>query len=170
MRYVFKTLVRMTAQLFGWTEFTHVRTFHNKFRLIDNHRPVHLTQRKLRERVEFLQEELNEFNASCATQDLEGQADALIDLVYVAKGTAVMLGLPWDDLWDDVHRANMEKIRGVSHRGHAVDCIKPLTWRPPMTATILRAHGYNPRAFKNAAGVCREEWCHDDMQRPSHNL
>ena len=37
--------------------------------------------------------------------------DALIDLTYVAMGTAYMMGLPWQDLWDEVQRANMSKVR-----------------------------------------------------------
>lgn len=78
----------------------------------------------------------------CDAQDIDEQADALIDLVYVAKGTAVMMGLPWDMLWDDVQRANMSKEAGVGKRGHLVDCIKPPGWVPPQTHEILQLAGY----------------------------
>lgn len=107
----------------------------------------HLTERKLRERVELLQEELNEFDAACLNQDMAEQADALVDLVYVALGTANMLGLPWEELWADVHRANMSKQRGIGKRGHKVDVIKPPGWVGPKTMAILLQHGYNPETM-----------------------
>lgn len=105
-------------------------------------KPRHLTERKLRERHNFMAEELNEFRDAALVQDLEGLADALVDLVYVAKGTANLMGLPWEELWADVHRANMEKVRGIGSRGNLVDCIKPPGWNPPNTKAILEAAGY----------------------------
>ncbi len=144
-------------------EFQDVRDFHQKFELLCFDKPARLTKRKLVERVEFMQEELNEFIEGCGLitmenadspgipvlsyeddgeQDLAKQADALVDLVYVALGTAVMLGLPWDWLWDDVQRANMAKVRGMTKRGHAVDVTKPPGWQGPQTQRILDLAGY----------------------------
>lgn len=148
-------------------EFQDVRDFHQKFELLCFDKPARLTKRKLVERIEFLQEELNEFVEGCGLclyveptasgyavevtdgemetplpQDLAKQADALVDLVYVALGTAVMLGLPWDWLWDDVQRANMAKVRGMTKRGHAVDVTKPPGWQGPQTQRILDLAGY----------------------------
>lgn len=145
-------------------EFQDVRDFHQKFELLCFDKPARLTQRKLKERIEFMQEELNEFIEGCGLeygsanegehnvlydtgeQDLAGQADALVDLVYVALGTAVMLGLPWDWLWDDVQRANMAKVRGMTKRGHAVDVTKPPGWQGPQTQRILDLAGYQQSA------------------------
>ena len=140
-----------------------VRDFQLKFKQLVNHVPVHLTRRKLNERAECMQEELDEFKAAIQTQDLAEQADALIDLVYFAKGTANMLGLPWNQLWDDVQRANMSKVAGVGKRGHLVDCIKPPGWRGPMTGLILSQAGYDPTQFQcPATSTILEENCHDD--------
>lgn len=125
--------------------FDNVKQFHQKFGLLCYDTPGPLSSRKLGERIEFLQEELNEFITACGLQDLAGQADALVDLVYVALGTAVMLGLPWPELWDDVQRANMAKERGIGKRGHLVDCIKPAGWVGPQTLDLLRAAGYEPQ-------------------------
>lgn len=149
-------------------EFRNVSDFHKKFGLLNFDKPGLLTRRKLKERVEFLLEELTEFahaagleftrehdegiggldtsvfDDSCS-QDLAEQADALVDIVYVALGTAVMLGLPWDWLWDDVQRANMEKVRGVTKRGHAVDVTKPPGWLGPQGTRILNIAGYDPK-------------------------
>lgn len=127
-------------------------------------RPVHLTKRKLRERLECMQEELQEFEEGLVRQDMEEMADALVDLVYFAKGTAMMMGLPWEELWDDVHAANMEKVPGVGKRGHQVDCIKPLGWIPPQTRAILLDHGYRREEFTNRTHDIWESRCFDDPQ------
>ena len=116
--------------------------FQIKFGQITNSIPSHLTKRKLNERVECMQEELDEFIQACELQDLSAQADALVDLVYFALGTANMLGLPWQILWNDVHEANMRKVAGITKRGHKVDCIKPEGWIGPITSKILIDAGY----------------------------
>ena len=154
------------------SNFNDVKTFHKKFGLLNGDAPRRPIDRKLQERMEFLFEEFREFAMGCGCiltvdgnpldypddpstkvkfykiddQDLAEQADALIDLVYVAMGTAVMLGLPWQELWDDVQRANMDKERGVGKRGHPVDCIKPEGWVGPKTQEILLTSGYDESA------------------------
>lgn len=165
-------------------EFADVRAFHEKFGLIHARTPQHLTRRKLKERLEFLLEELRELAQGCGMeldydaddefcfvdaprhdQDLAQQADALVDLVYVALGTAVQLGLPWEKLWDDVQRANMAKVRGPTKRGHAVDVTKPEGWRGPRTMEILVDTGYQRIAWCapwRAPGPIDEGRCVDD--------
>lgn len=142
-----------------------VRAFHKKFDILNNDQPTMLTRRKLQERIECMQEELDEFKSAVLTQDFPEQADALIDLVYFAKGTAVMMGLPWEELWNDVQRANMEKVRGVGKRGHSVDMVKPEGWTPPNGLQILSEHGYDiHNHMTNIEGVWRhdESKCDDD--------
>lgn len=147
-----------------------VRDFQTKFGQLVYDRPGHLTGRKATERLEFIFEEFTELAMGfgflmkvngyllttssfkdgditfmeCDIQEIDEQADALVDLVYVIKGTATMMGLPWDLLWDDVQRANMAKEVGVGKRGHLVDCVKPEGWVPPQTMPILIAAGYRP--------------------------
>lgn len=137
-----------------------VVSFNLKFSMLVGHRPQHLTKRKLTERARFLREELDEFIEAAGlyyddeqgfsvvdvAQDLAGMADALVDIVYVAKGTAVMMGLGevWPELWAEVQRANMAKERGVGKRGNLVDCVKPIGWLPPDHASILARAGYKP--------------------------
>ncbi len=152
--------------------FKHVEQFHQKFGHLVHRQPVYLTQRKLLERIKFMQEELDEFTKACGFKRVQGefnsagmwvdgdyyentgvpqnlpeQADALIDICYVAKGTGVMLGLPWDELWNDVQRANMAKVCGVGKRGNLVDCIKPEGWQPPNTVDILLNYGWQPSDY-----------------------
>lgn len=76
--------------------------------------------------------------------NLANQADALVDLVYVALGTAVMMGLPWQELWSDVHAANLRKVRGRTKRDMPLDLMKPEGWIGPQTASILGHHGWKP--------------------------
>lgn len=163
-----------------------VAAFHTKFGLLHADVPRHLTRRKLKERVEFLLEELQEFAKGCGLeivgvgpdgyhgnvaiiesgsgdQNLAEQADALVDLVYVAHGTAVMLGLPWKHLWDDVQRANMSKVRGMTKRGHAVDVTKPEGWVGPQTERILNTVGYQRGLYENEFDYIDEAACHDDQ-------
>jgi predicted HAD superfamily Cof-like phosphohydrolase len=81
-----------------------------------------------------MQEELNEYCEAVLNQDLEKQFDALIDLVYVALGTAYMQGFQFDVGFDRVHEANMQKVRAKrkedSLRGSTYDVIKPKNWAP----------------------------------------
>lgn len=149
----------------GNNEFQDVRNFNVKFDQLCQINPVLLTKRKMVERINFLQEELNEIIQGAGfdkgycdemgtyyedgltnngrPQDMSEIADGLIDLCYVAKGTAVMMGLPWQQLWDEVQRANMAKERGVGKRGHLVDCIKPEGWEPPDINGVLADAGYD---------------------------
>jgi predicted HAD superfamily Cof-like phosphohydrolase len=136
--------LRLLAVLSGADrELEDVRLLHRKFGLGERAAPGWLGARA-RERVEFLAEELRELSDAVRDGDLPGAADALVDLVVVAKGTAVLLGLPWEECWREVQRANLAKERGVGKRGHAVDLVKPPGWRAPDHAPALRAAGWVP--------------------------
>lgn len=123
-------------------EYEDVRMFHEKFSMMVHKHPTHLTTRKLHERVACMQEELDEFEDAIHNQDMAKLADALVDLVYFAKGTAVQMGLPWRQLWNEVQRANMDKERGIGKRGQKVDCIKPEGWEGPKIELVLAEAGY----------------------------
>lgn len=133
-----------------------VKNFHEKFGHLSFDTIGHLTPRKALERIACMHEEINEFTNAVVQDDMEGMADALIDLMYFAHGTAAMMGLPIQELWDDVHRANMAKERGIGKRGHLVDAIKPEGWQGPKTGEILAAHGYD----KNNKGEYRDDQEH----------
>jgi len=127
-----------------------VGEFHDRFGLrafTHGPAPEGISDELLEFRTKFMQEELQEFIDASETMDHAGMADALIDLVYVALGTAHMFGYPWRDLWNDVQRANVSKVRVMSAaqsaRGSAFDVIKPEGWQPPITAHILREVGFD---------------------------
>ncbi len=69
-------------------------------------------------------------------RDLEIQFDSLIDLVYVAVGTAYLHGTDFDEGWRRVHEANMAKVRVPANlvgstRKSKFDVIKPKGWVAP---------------------------------------
>lgn len=139
------------TERYVYDECADVRRCHEKFGILTSEYPQHLSFRLLNERVDFLQEELDEFKAAASQQDMTKMLDALLDLVYVAKGTAVMSGLGgpvWEDAWLEVQRSNMEKVRGVGKRGHAVDLVKPAGWLRPQLEQVLDRHGYDPLAWR----------------------
>ena len=130
------------------SNFDDVGAFHQRFELPNSNdgvekRPLDFTTFDFRRR--FMQEEVDEFVEAWEDGDEAGQADALIDLVYVAMGTAHLMGLPWQALWDEVQRANMTKQRASadgsdSKRGNALDVVKPPGWTPPDIEGILERH------------------------------
>lgn len=83
-----------------------------------------------------------------APQDLPKIADGLVDLVYVALGTAHLHGLNWPELFAEVQRANMTKERASgSHdkrsiRSHSLDVVKPEGFVPPRIVEVLMAAGW----------------------------
>lgn len=119
-----------------------VRDFHLKFQVPLASEPSFLDMKAHYFRFAFLHEELKEFNIAYESQDLEGAGDALIDLVYVALGTALMMGLPWQEMWDRVQTANMAKRLAKpdgsdSKRGNPLDVVKPPGWVGPDHSSLL---------------------------------
>lgn len=132
------------------SNFDDVGNFHERFGL-DNvtHRgagPRAVPPDLLKFRIEFMHEELREFEDAAAVGDQAKMADALIDLVYVALGTAHVYGFPWHLLWNEVQRANMTKERATretaSARGGEWDVVKPSDWKPPDIESVLAEYGF----------------------------
>lgn len=89
-------------------------------------------------RLKFLKEELDELEEALAEGNRTKAFDALLDLTYVAYGTALFMGIDpdqWHAGMHAVHLANMAKIRvanaGESKRGSAFDVRKPEGWVGP---------------------------------------
>ena len=100
-------------------------------------KPLPLSTNRVKARVEHLQEELNEFKASGT---LENQADGLIDLIYVALGGLIEMGITPGPIFEVVHAANMQKKKGeVAARPNSEgqDAIKPDDWEAPKLEALL---------------------------------
>jgi predicted HAD superfamily Cof-like phosphohydrolase len=83
------------------------------------------------ERFRFMQEELDEFLTAGFNGDMVGAADAIADILYVALGTAHLMNLPMNQIWNVVHAANMRKVRGKTKRNQEYDAVKPEGWVGP---------------------------------------
>jgi len=206
-----------------------VRQFHDKFGLVTPPSFVFISQELFEFRVKFFYEEFQEYGDSVISHDLGSAVDALIDLVYITCGCALLhgiderafesnlslpsqpslfvndpnfrLGWPtpnfmsresdssfvrhlktnienyvdaymlkdevgvktalaalylncltgsiaiglstdqWDEMWKDVQKANMAKVRASSaldsKRGSSFDVVKPIGWTPPRTQELI---------------------------------
>jgi predicted HAD superfamily Cof-like phosphohydrolase len=123
------------------SEYQDVRDFQNKFLIPMPTQPTLMNDELYQFRAGFLEEEVEEFKSAHTAGDLHGAADALVDLAYVLYGTALLMGLPWRDLWERVHAANMMKVRAQnaseSKRGSHYDVIKPKGWKAPDFSGLL---------------------------------
>lgn len=117
-----------------------VRQFHLKVLGLEDVKPTFEMPVSMQQRLDFMEEEIHELSDAHSNMDLVGVADALADLVYVALGTAHMLGIPFDEVFKVVHAANMQKQRGMTKRGMLYDAVKPAGWVGPeeQIETILK--------------------------------
>jgi predicted HAD superfamily Cof-like phosphohydrolase len=126
------------------TNYADVAAFHEKFGLPRPTAPTMINGELLAFRIKFMQEELDEYREAIEAGDMPKAFDALIDLVYVAMGTSVLHGFPWQAGWDEVQRANMTKERATSaeqsKRGTTFDVVKPEGWTAPNIEAILEAY------------------------------
>lgn len=113
------------------SSFDAVRQFHKKVLGIEDVAPTLTLPVEFSQRVAFMEEEIEELGQAYIDKDLVGVADALADLVYVALGTAHMMGIPFDQVFRVVHAANMRKVRGMTKRGMIFDACKPEGWVGP---------------------------------------
>lgn len=137
-----------------------VKAFHEKFNIPMSPVPALLDQHAVDFRVRFMHEELKEFEDSHRVGDLEGCADALVDLAYVVFGTALIMGLPWQELWDRVQTCNMAKRQAKpdgsdSKRGSPLDVVKPPGWVGPYHSDLLGLEEGTATIF-NATLACAE--------------
>jgi predicted HAD superfamily Cof-like phosphohydrolase len=110
-----------------------VLEFHQKFGLpLGDRDELTASLSAIAFRLKFLQEELNELQVALLAGDRVKAFDALLDLVYVAHGTALWLGIDpaqWEAGERHVQRCNLTKERApnafASKRGSAYDVIKP---------------------------------------------
>jgi predicted HAD superfamily Cof-like phosphohydrolase len=121
--------------------FQDVLAFHTKFEVPLSNKPSLLNDEAYNFRLNFMQEELREFVDGHYDKNLTKAFDSLIDLVYVAHGTALMMGCTpemWQEMWSAVQSANMTKVRAVSSdestRSTSLDVVKPANFVPPDSA------------------------------------
>jgi predicted HAD superfamily Cof-like phosphohydrolase len=85
-------------------------------------------------RETLIMEEFEELMRGMAHYDLTNIAQELVDLIYVAIGTALELGIPLQKVWDEVQRANMNKVDPVTGKVRKREdgkVLKPEGWQKP---------------------------------------
>ena len=115
-----------------------INSFYKQFGLPSQNRPsIPDSQKELiKFRCSLLQEELDELKDAVKNNKIDDALDALVDIVYVALGTAWLFNLPFEKAWVEVHKANMEKTHGKTQR-HFQDAIKPKGWKRPDIQKVI---------------------------------
>ena len=112
-----------------------VKAFHEKFEVGYDGPPRALESKEMIFRLTAMNEELVEYMVAVQKDDLEGQFDALIDLIYFAMGTAYLQGFDFNEGMSRVQEANMAKVLAGSaedsKRGFKRDVVKPEGWTAP---------------------------------------
>ncbi len=90
--------------------------------------PTLLAGERLEKGIAHLSEELIEFEDAVTIED---QADALVDLIYVAAGRLHEMGIEPGPAFELVHAANMNRVPGVNRRGSEYEAVKPAGWQAP---------------------------------------
>lgn len=130
--------------------------------------PALLEDKDLDYRMSFLFEEIKEFLIAQGRGDLAGVSDALVDIIYIVLGTAHYMGIPFNAIWEEVHRANMTKrpwkegdpIKPRNTTG--LEVVKPEGWRPPDIDGVIRefqvVHGFRKPSKSHPQG-CQCDDC-----------
>ena len=123
-------------------------------------------------RAELIKEEvarelfpaLQRFANAQSLENLTEVADALVDSVYVILGLAVALDLPWQELWNEVHRSNMAKVHadGSVRRRDDDKILKPEGWQPPDLFSIIM-RWYTERCIRDSEEL-QEQYTISDIK------
>lgn len=112
-----------------------VRAFQRKFDIPMPDEPQNLEPSLADFRINFMQEELDEYSLAVDQKDLSKALDSLIDLIYVALGTVLSHGFGevFQPAWNVVQDANMSKVRvdRPENGRHKFDVVKPAGWVSP---------------------------------------
>lgn len=100
-------------------------------------------------RRRLIAEEGNETISAMQDGDIVEIVDGLCDLIYVALGTAVAMGVHLDPIFREVHRTNMAKVEGgiFKEETNATGSterklIKPQGWESPRIKEMLIEQGW----------------------------
>lgn len=112
-----------------------VREFQRRFGQPCPDRVVGLESYRGGLRVQLLREEVEEFALGWERRSMAEMIDAITDILYVAYGAAVEMGIDIDPFWEEVHRTNMLKEVGLLRSDGKI--VKPEGWKPPEIQRIL---------------------------------
>jgi predicted HAD superfamily Cof-like phosphohydrolase len=124
-----------------------IEDFHVRFGLQQNNAIVpvgeerdHISPEEWDLRIRRLVDEVVETQVAHEENDDEEILDGLVDLMYIALGTAYRRGWDFAEAWKRVHVKNMLKERGAQHTsqyGSTYDIVKPEGWTPPSHTDLV---------------------------------
>jgi predicted HAD superfamily Cof-like phosphohydrolase len=130
-----------------------INNFHKKYGFEKNEKiDIPDNSELINFRTAFLMEELAEYTNAITKKDAAGALDALVDIVYIALGTAWLFNLPFEKAWNEVQKANMSKIRAkdkTGKRGTKFDVVKPKDWKAPNIEKIIEEEREINENFSN---------------------
>jgi predicted HAD superfamily Cof-like phosphohydrolase len=130
-----------------------IDNFHKKYGFEKNEKiDIPSNSELINFRTAFLMEELAEYTNAITKKDAAGAVDALVDIVYIALGTAWLFNLPFEKAWNEVQKANMSKIRAkdkTGKRGTKFDVVKPKDWKAPNIEKIIEEEREINENFSN---------------------
>lgn len=88
-------------------------------------------------RLGHLREEVAEIETGMSEENLHDVVDGLVDIIYVAFGALVEMGVCVNGVFEEVHEANMRKARGINPKRPTDTVCKPGGWKPPDLAPYL---------------------------------
>jgi predicted HAD superfamily Cof-like phosphohydrolase len=118
-----------------------VRAWHIKAGIPLAERPKLLTPERLALRLRLMREERRELDEALEAGDLIAAAKEAADEIVTVLGTMAEMGIPFDQVWAEIHRSNMAKIGpdGVVRMRPDGKILKPEGWRVPDIAAVLAA-------------------------------
>lgn len=91
--------------------------------------------------MDLIEEEFNETKEAFANCDLVEVADGLADMVWVIMGLASSIGIPFDEVWQEVRRSNMSKcVGGKVIKNEAGKVMKPDSYFRPDIKSLLEMY------------------------------
>jgi len=124
-----------------------VREFHKKAKQRISYKPTipDFNERLLRQAL--ISEEHNELqyeirnvkgSGGSREENLAKLLSEAVDLVYVVMGTCVAFGLPFDEAWNAIHKANMDKFKDGINKRPDGKLLKPKDWEPADILKIIQ--------------------------------
>lgn len=95
------------------SNFQMVGDFHNAFQqpyYTEASNPKLLTKERTKLRVALIDEEVQELKDALKDKNIIEVVDALGDICYVCLGMCQELGIDFDKVFNEIHRANMSKL------------------------------------------------------------
>lgn len=124
----------MSDRLNEWQRM--VRDFHDAMGLPAYSWPARLAPDQAELRASLSNEEADELDTALIQGNRVEAIDAICDLIYVALGTALEMGIDVAPFFEEVHRSNMAKVGGPRRADGKI--LKPDGWKPPDIAGVFR--------------------------------